>query len=174
MHPSTRRHRDCHAHLHHILTEGAAPPLQVGHSHIINFCILSAFMRPFAPQLARSINKSTSYQRASSIANCLTTPAATQQQQNRMSSSNVGELKIESTDIKTAPGVELSQEQRTMVGSVLDLFAGRPSLAKLQLWRDDAIFTDPINHAKGRKEFEAQWVRASHRHMQDPSASLTA
>lgn len=74
-----------------------------------------------------------------------------------MSSSNVEELKIESTDIKTAPGVELSQEQRTMVGSVLDLFAGRPSLAKLQLWRDDAIFTDPINHAKGRKEFEAQW-----------------
>jgi len=79
-----------------------------------------------------------------------------------MSSSNVGELKIESTDVKTAPGVELSQEQRTLVGSVLDLFAGRPSLAKLQLWHDDAIFTDPINHAKGRKEFEAQWVRSSY------------
>ena len=119
-------------------------------------------MRPFAPQLARSINKSPSYQRVSAITNYLTTPAATVQQQNRMSSSNVGELKIESTDVKTAPGVELSQEQRTLVGSVLDLFAGRPSLAKLQLWHDDAIFTDPINHAKGRKEFEAQWVRSSY------------
>lgn len=75
-----------------------------------------------------------------------------------MSSSNVGELKLESTDIKTAPGVELSSEQRTLVSSVLDLFAGRPSLAKLQLWKDDGEFTDPITIAQGRKQFEAQWV----------------
>ncbi|KAK6428880.1 hypothetical protein LTR95_014971, partial [Oleoguttula sp. CCFEE 5521] len=53
-------------------------------------------------------------------------------------SSSVGELKLESTDIKTATGVELSKEQHTLVASVLDLFAGRPSLAKLQLWTDDA------------------------------------
>lgn len=76
-----------------------------------------------------------------------------------MSSSNVGELKLESTDIKTAPGVELSSDQRTIVASVLDLFAGRPSLAKLQLWKDDGVFSDPITVAKGRKEYEAQWVR---------------
>ncbi|KAM0716736.1 hypothetical protein Q7P37_008181 [Cladosporium fusiforme] len=73
------------------------------------------------------------------------------------SSSNVGELKLESTDIKTAAGVELSSEQRTIVSSVLDLFAGRPSLAKLQLWKDDAVFSDPITIAQGRKQFEAQW-----------------
>ncbi|GAB7327503.1 hypothetical protein MBLNU13_g11374t1 [Cladosporium sp. NU13] len=75
-----------------------------------------------------------------------------------MSSTNTetGELKLEST-VKTATGVELSSEQKTLVSSVLDLFAGRPSLAKLQLWKDDAVFSDPITVAKGRKEFEPQW-----------------
>ena len=51
--------------------------------------------------------------------------------------SNTGELKIETTNIQTAPGVQLTSEQQTIVGSVLDLFAGRPSLAKLALWTDD-------------------------------------
>lgn len=74
-----------------------------------------------------------------------------------MSSSQFGELKVENTNIKTAPGVELSQKQQTLLGSVLDLFAGRPSLAKLQLWTDDATFTDPITIAKGRKQYEPQW-----------------
>jgi hypothetical protein len=74
------------------------------------------------------------------------------------STTDTGELKLENTDIKTAPGVDLSSEQRTLVSSVLDLFAGRPSLAKLQLWKDDAVFSDPITVAKGRKEFEPQWV----------------
>ena len=67
------------------------------------------------------------------------------------------DLKIENTNIMQAPGVELSSHQKTLVGSVLDLFAGRPSLAKLQLWKDDGEFEDPIAIAKGRKEFEAQW-----------------
>lgn len=74
----------------------------------------------------------------------------------RMSSS-AGELKIESTNIKTAPGIELSSHRQTLIGSVLDLFAGRPSLPKLQLWTDDAEFTDPLTIAKGRKQYEAQW-----------------
>jgi len=74
-----------------------------------------------------------------------------------MSSTDTGELKLESTDIKMAPGVDLSSEQRTIVASVLDLFAGRPSLAKLQLWKDEGVFTDPITIAKGRKQFEPQW-----------------
>ncbi|CZT14868.1 uncharacterized protein RCC_00805 [Ramularia collo-cygni] len=73
------------------------------------------------------------------------------------SPSQFGELKIENTSIKTAPGVELSQRQQTLLGSVLDLFAGRPSLAKLQLWTDDATFEDPITIAKGRKQYEPQW-----------------
>lgn len=35
-------------------------------------------------------------------------------------------LNIENTNIKTAPGVSLEGDQKTLVGSVLDLFAGRP------------------------------------------------
>ncbi|KAI9697145.1 MAG: hypothetical protein M1820_007880 [Bogoriella megaspora] len=66
-------------------------------------------------------------------------------------------IKIESTDINTAPGVTLTPEQKTIVGSVLDLFAGRPSLEKLKLWHDDATFEDPITVAKGRKKYEPQW-----------------
>ncbi|QIW99731.1 hypothetical protein AMS68_005249 [Peltaster fructicola] len=74
-----------------------------------------------------------------------------------MSTPSTGELKIESTDIQTAPGVQLSSEQKTLVGVVLDLFAGRPSLAKLQTWTDDATFADPITEAKGRDRYQAQW-----------------
>jgi len=71
-----------------------------------------------------------------------------------MSTSNVN---IENTNINTAPGVDLSSQQKTLVGCVLDLFAGRPSLEKLQLWTDDAVFEDPITVARGRKQFEPQW-----------------
>jgi hypothetical protein len=40
---------------------------------------------------------------------------------------------------------------------VLDLFAGRPSLPKLALWRDDATFADNITIAEGRDKYAAQW-----------------
>jgi hypothetical protein len=73
--------------------------------------------------------------------------------------SSNSDLKIENTNIKTASGVDLSSQQKTIIGSVLDLFAGRPSLEKLQLWTDEAVFEDPITVAKGRKQFEPQWVR---------------
>ncbi|KAH6663794.1 hypothetical protein B0J14DRAFT_252927 [Halenospora varia] len=66
-------------------------------------------------------------------------------------------LGIESSDIKTASGVELSQHQKLIVGSVLDLFAGKASLKKLGLWTDDAVFQDNITKAEGRKQFEPQW-----------------
>ena len=69
----------------------------------------------------------------------------------------VGGLNIENTEIQTAPGVSLSANQKTIVGSVLDLFAGRPSLAKLELWRDDATFADPLTIATGRDRYQAQW-----------------
>jgi len=71
-----------------------------------------------------------------------------------MSTSN---LNIENKNISTAPGITLSDQQQTIVGSVLDLFAGRPSLPKLSLWRDDATFTDPLTIATGRDKFAAQW-----------------
>jgi len=67
------------------------------------------------------------------------------------------DVKIENTNVKCAPGITLSTQQKTLVGSVLDLFAGRPSLPKLRLWADDATFEDPITIATGRKQFEPQW-----------------
>lgn len=70
---------------------------------------------------------------------------------------NTQDLGIENTNINTAAGVSLSSEQKTLIGSVLDLFAGRPSLKKLQLWTDDARFSDPLTKAEGRKQYEAQW-----------------
>lgn len=66
-------------------------------------------------------------------------------------------LNIETKDLKTAPGVSLSENQSTVLRSVLDLFAGRPSLPKLALWRDDATFTDPLTIATGRDRYAAQW-----------------
>ena len=95
-----------------------------------------------------------------------------------MSSSASGDLGIENTNIKTASGVSLDETQQTLVGSILDvrwhlkpmnswlmnrkqLFAGRPSLKKLQLWADDGVFEDPITTAQGRKQYEPQWVSLS-------------
>ena len=66
-------------------------------------------------------------------------------------------LNLENTNVSTAPGVTLTERQHTLVSSVLDLFAGRPSLKKLQLWEDNAVFADGITTARGRAEFPAQW-----------------
>lgn len=122
-------------------------------------------MRPFAPQLSRTINTPTLTQaRAVPATSFNFNPAnltCSQREpftnQSKMASTDAGELRIENTNIKSATGVDLSEPQKTLVGSVLDLFAGRPSLAKLQLWKDDGEFVDPICIAKGRKQFEAQW-----------------
>jgi len=77
--------------------------------------------------------------------------------QNSTQTGTAANLGIENMDIKTAAGVSLNDQQKIIVGSVLDLFAGRPSLKKLQLWTDNAKFQDPITHAEGRKQYEAQW-----------------
>ncbi|KAE8452263.1 hypothetical protein EG329_000963 [Mollisiaceae sp. DMI_Dod_QoI] len=62
-----------------------------------------------------------------------------------------------SSQVNVAQGVHLSAGQKVLVGSVLDLFAGKPSLPKLRLWTDDATFADPLTQAQGRKQFQAQW-----------------
>lgn len=97
-------------------------------------------------------------------ANILSRPATLQfartQPLNQIQTASMSSgLNIENTNIKTAPGVTLEEQQKTLVGSVLDLFAGRPSLEKLQLWKDEGVFEDPITIAEGRKQYEAQWVR---------------
>jgi hypothetical protein len=67
------------------------------------------------------------------------------------------DLDIETTHITTLPGIKLNTHQTTIIGSLLDLFAGQPSLAKLSLWRDDATYSDPLTIAKGRDQYSAQW-----------------
>ncbi|KAG4433829.1 hypothetical protein IFR05_010677 [Cadophora sp. M221] len=62
-----------------------------------------------------------------------------------------------STDLKTAPGVELSPRQKVLVGSVLDLFKGLPTHKKMSLWTETATFIDPLTNSRGRKQYEAQW-----------------
>ncbi|KAL9084978.1 MAG: hypothetical protein Q9159_004944 [Coniocarpon cinnabarinum] len=66
-------------------------------------------------------------------------------------------LKIESTDIKTETGLQLNEQQRVIIGSVLDLFKGKPSLPKLRLWDQTATFKDPLTTAKGYDKFAPQW-----------------
>jgi hypothetical protein len=73
-----------------------------------------------------------------------------------MSSSSTPQ--IENINPETAPGVELSSQEKILVGCVLDLFQGKPSKEKLQLWTEDATFEDPITIAKGRAKYEPQWV----------------
>jgi hypothetical protein len=60
--------------------------------------------------------------------------------------------------LKTSDGVTLSSQQEALARSVLELFSGQATKAKLQLWKDDAEFEDPLCIARGRREFEAQWV----------------
>jgi len=67
------------------------------------------------------------------------------------------DLGIQSRDYSTAAGVNLSEKQKVVVGSVLDLFAGHPTLPKLSLWTDTATFADPLTIATGRKQYSAQW-----------------
>lgn len=111
-------------------------------------------MRPFLPQVC-----STSFKSAARplFFQLLQNPRIVAAKMSTGGPAGTSSLNIESKDIQTAPGVSLSDDQRTIVGSILDLFAGRPSLPKLALWRDDAAFTDPLTIATGRDRFAAQW-----------------
>jgi len=64
---------------------------------------------------------------------------------------------VHNSTISEAPGVSLSPSQKLAVGSVLDLFEGRPSLKHLALWNPKGTFQDPIALAEGYDRFAAQW-----------------
>ncbi|KAF2830809.1 hypothetical protein CC86DRAFT_391629 [Ophiobolus disseminans] len=74
-----------------------------------------------------------------------------------MATLSTSNINIETPHVQVRPGLKLSEHQTTIVASVLDLFAGRPSLPKLSLWRDDATFSDQFTIATGREKFSAQW-----------------
>lgn len=73
-------------------------------------------------------------------------PSSTAQEQKAATSGGEGrgfaELGIVNRDVSIKEGVHLSEQQRLLVGSVLDLFAGLPSKKILGLWTDDAKFQD--------------------------------
>ncbi|CAJ2503349.1 Uu.00g107430.m01.CDS01 [Anthostomella pinea] len=64
---------------------------------------------------------------------------------------------IRTTRINEGPGVTLSQQQKVLVGSVLDLFEGNPTLKHLGFWSRNALFTDPLTVAQGYDKYAAQW-----------------
>jgi hypothetical protein len=63
--------------------------------------------------------------------------------------------------INVVPGTKLSSHQQLIVRSIVDLFSGHPSLPHLALWRDDAVFSNPITIAQGRAKYSAQWYGRS-------------
>lgn len=60
--------------------------------------------------------------------------------------------------ISTAAGVSpLSADRNQLVSDIAKLFQSKPSLKRLDHFRDDALFEDPIAFAKGRQYFAPQW-----------------
>ncbi|KDN63405.1 hypothetical protein CSUB01_11904 [Colletotrichum sublineola] len=68
---------------------------------------------------------------------------------------------VKNNDIIQKSGVSLSQQQKVLVGSVLDLFEGNPTLKHLSLWSKNATFQDNITVAEGYDKFAAQWYGLS-------------
>ncbi|PFH58289.1 hypothetical protein XA68_13915 [Ophiocordyceps unilateralis] len=64
---------------------------------------------------------------------------------------------VKNTELNISPGVTLTSEKKVVVGSVLDLFEGHPTLRHLTLWQPTATFQDPIAIAKGYASYAAQW-----------------
>lgn len=92
------------------------------------------------------------------------TPSATAKMQTQATSTALSSdqpsfesVGVKHTSINQAPGVNLSPHQKLVVGSVLDLFEGHPTLRHLDLWSRDATFADPLTVAEGYDRFAAQW-----------------
>lgn len=50
---------------------------------------------------------------------------------------------IINADVAVAPGVTVDEQRRKLVGVVLDLFQGKPSLYKMRFFAEDAVYEDP-------------------------------
>lgn len=71
--------------------------------------------------------------------------------------SSFASFNVKTTDIKTEPGIQLSDHQKLLVGSVLDLFGGNPTLKHFSLWAPNATFSDNITVAQGEAKYKAQF-----------------
>ncbi|KAK7972718.1 hypothetical protein PG996_006938 [Apiospora saccharicola] len=85
------------------------------------------------------------------------TPSATAQAQEKAGSTTFDSFTMKNTNLNEGPGVKLNDQQKIIVSSVLDLFEGNPTQKHLDLWKDDAVFADPLSVAEGRDRFAAQW-----------------
>ncbi|KAI1073535.1 hypothetical protein F5B20DRAFT_501266 [Whalleya microplaca] len=83
--------------------------------------------------------------------------AAHAQAKTQMPSPSFESYHIRNSNINEGSGVKLSPQQRLLVGSVLDLFEGNPTLKHLSLWSRTGVFLDPITAAEGYDKFAAQW-----------------
>ncbi|TLD18560.1 hypothetical protein PspLS_10216 [Pyricularia sp. CBS 133598] len=83
--------------------------------------------------------------------------AQAQMQSNNGNSASFSSLGIRNNNINEAEGVKLSDKQKVIAGSVLDLFEGNPTLKHFSLWNPEAIFEDPITKAAGESKYKAQW-----------------
>ncbi|KAH8648494.1 hypothetical protein BX600DRAFT_442783 [Xylariales sp. PMI_506] len=83
--------------------------------------------------------------------------SAQAQEQADATSTSLQSHEIKNTSINEAPGVKLSDQQKILVGSILDLFEGNPTLKHLSHWSRDATFADPLTNAVGYDRFAAQW-----------------
>ncbi|GAO49162.1 hypothetical protein SAICODRAFT_6384 [Saitoella complicata NRRL Y-17804] len=67
-------------------------------------------------------------------------------------------LIIINSNIPVAPGVEIDEHRKRLVGVVLDLFQGKTSLYKLNnYFAEDAVYEDPVAKSVGRKEIAGQF-----------------
>lgn len=95
---------------------------------------------------------------------CNAKPSYSQRQPTRKMSASAGSdvptfesIGVKNTTVNSAAGVNLTSHQKLLVGSVLDLFEGKPTLKHLSLWDRNATFADPLTDAVGYDRFAAQW-----------------
>ncbi|KAK3497213.1 uncharacterized protein B0T23DRAFT_426348 [Neurospora hispaniola] len=84
-------------------------------------------------------------------------PASTVRNEIGAVPTSMQQLAVSNTLILEAPGVDLTPYNKILVGAVLDLFEGKPTLKHLSLWNPDATFVDPITTAQGYNRYAAQW-----------------
>ncbi|KAM5383800.1 hypothetical protein ACJZ2D_001789 [Fusarium nematophilum] len=64
---------------------------------------------------------------------------------------------IHNVNTTAAPGVALSDHERLLVGSILDLYEGRGTLRHLSLWSQHAYHANPPGIMTGHRRIVAAW-----------------
>ncbi|KAK1974174.1 hypothetical protein LZ30DRAFT_741262 [Colletotrichum cereale] len=121
-----------------------------------------AFMHSSARHIAKQIathpqTKSFAKQAQRNMASGTPSETAKAQAEADSNAPSFESIGIKNNSVVQKSGVSLSQQQKVLVGSVLDLFEGNPTLKHLSLWSKNATFQDNITVAEGYDKFAAQW-----------------